>query len=104
MTIRNRSFLLVIVPVLAVVGCARPTPPGDPSPTEQGARVWAATCTRCHNLRAPSQFTAEQWPVIVNHMRTRANLTRSEAEAVTAYLQRVASGDSRMGPPAGPGG
>lgn len=53
---------------------------------ERGARVWAAACGQCHNLRPPTQFDAVQWPVIVNHMRTRADLTRAEAQVVAAFL------------------
>ena len=33
---------------------------------------------------------AEQWPIIMNHMRTRQDLTKSDAEAVAAFLQQLA--------------
>lgn len=29
----------------------------------------------------------DEWKVIVSHMRTRANLAKSEAEAIIAFLQ-----------------
>lgn len=57
---------------------------------ERGGEIWGATCNRCHNARQPGEYSSEQWPVIVSHMRTRAHLTRSEAEDVTAFLQDLA--------------
>lgn len=57
---------------------------------QDGARIWGASCNNCHNLRQGTEYSAEEWPVLVKHMRTRAGLTRSQAEAVTAFLQQVA--------------
>lgn len=53
----------------------------------RGARLWSATCNRCHNRRATIERTDAQWDVIVSHMRTRANLTRSEADAIARFLK-----------------
>lgn len=53
----------------------------------EGARVFANNCGRCHNLRASTERVDAQWDIIVAHMRARANLTRSEAEAVKIFLQ-----------------
>lgn len=53
----------------------------------QGAQVWASNCTRCHNARPSAERTDVEWMVIVNHMRARANLTKSQARMVTAFLQ-----------------
>ncbi|MGD2067187.1 MAG: cytochrome c [Gemmatimonadota bacterium] len=86
-----RSALAAMTLALALSGCAGGPQPEPEAPTlAEGGRIWANTCDRCHNLRPPGQFTAEEWPVIVSHMRTRADLTRREAEAVAAYLARVA--------------
>lgn len=60
------------------------------SSAEQGAAIWRTTCYRCHNRRPATEFSAEEWPVLVDHMRTRAHLTRAEADAVTAFLQELA--------------
>ena len=57
---------------------------------ERGAEIWRNTCYRCHNRRPATEFSPEEWPVLVDHMRTRANLTRSEADAVTVFLQELA--------------
>lgn len=56
---------------------------------ESGAELWRTTCSHCHNLREAPEFTAQQWPVIVNHMRTKARLSRADAEAIAAYLVRL---------------
>lgn len=53
----------------------------------RGAQVYANQCGRCHNMRSSVERTDAQWRVIVSHMRIRANMTRSEAEAVLAFLQ-----------------
>lgn len=89
------AFAAVVAPVVAMA-CAgaplqeQPEPDGGGVPsTEVGARIWTNTCNRCHNVRPATEYTAEQWPVILSHMRTRAHLTRSEAASVTAFLQEL---------------
>lgn len=57
---------------------------------EEGAEIWRTTCYRCHDRRPATEFSSEEWAVLVDHMRTRAHLTRSEADAVTAFLQDLA--------------
>jgi hypothetical protein len=52
-----------------------------------GARLWAQTCTRCHNSRPATSFSDSQWDVIVHHMRVRANLTGSESRAIAEFLK-----------------
>ncbi|MGD2045829.1 MAG: cytochrome c [Gemmatimonadota bacterium] len=54
--------------------------------TASGAELWRATCSHCHNLRGAQEYTAEQWSIIVSHMRTRAEISRSDAERIAAYL------------------
>ena len=61
----------------------------DPSLIGKGAGLWASNCTRCHNARSPMERNDRSWVTVVNHMRARANLTKSEARAITAYLQAV---------------
>lgn len=52
----------------------------------QGAQAWADNCSRCHNLRSPKEFSAQDWDVIVTHMRVRANLSGAEAKGIKAFL------------------
>ncbi len=87
MKIPHRMALLGFAVSLMAVGCAGSTGQQRVADVDQGARIWTQTCVRCHNRRAAPEFTAEQWPIIVNHMRTRADLTKSEAEAVASFVR-----------------
>lgn len=107
MTTRRIFGSTTVVGVLAAVvvsaGCGLGTA-GPPAPAvaegvvprealeAEGARIWRMTCDQCHTLRLPEEYSAAQWDVIVSHMRTRADLTRSEAEAVRAFLREAAEG------------
>lgn len=59
----------------------------DPMLVAQGAQVYSTTCARCHNARPAAERTDREWVAIVTHMRARANLTKSIADAVLAFLQ-----------------
>lgn len=87
--IRGTSIVAALAGTLLFGACAgAPTPEQDASAlAEEGAEIWQMTCNRCHNLRTPDEFAAEQWPVIIDHMRTRADLTRSEARAVATFMR-----------------
>jgi cytochrome c5 len=52
----------------------------------QGAHDWANNCARCHNLRAPTEFSPNEWQVIMQHMRLQGGLTGQEARNVLAFL------------------
>lgn len=56
-----------------------------------GAQTWADNCDRCHNMRDPRDFDAEQWGVIVTHMRILAGLTGGEARDVLEFLRKSAA-------------
>jgi nitrate/TMAO reductase-like tetraheme cytochrome c subunit len=60
--------------------------PEHTSSMQEGAELWSMACSHCHNIRPADQYASEQWPIIVNHMRTRAGLTRSEANTIAAFL------------------
>lgn len=92
---RTSATPFVLAAALLMAGCSGNPPPDETtSQAARGGQIWADTCTRCHNLRPPSQFAPEQWPVIVKHMRTTADLTRAEAEAVAAYLRQLSGAGS----------
>jgi len=57
------------------------------APERGGAELWARNCRRCHNLRAPTSYSADQWEVVVNHMRVRANLTAKDARKIEEFLK-----------------
>jgi nitrate/TMAO reductase-like tetraheme cytochrome c subunit len=93
MTVKHRNpILALVVSVVSwvVAGCSGAPIQEEVTESERGAQVWRVTCARCHNLRPASEFASEQWPIIVNHMRTRQDLTKSDAEAVALFLQDLA--------------
>lgn len=59
----------------------------DAAAFARGAKAWADTCQRCHNLREPKDFRDEQWAVIMSHMRIRAGLTGQETRDILKFLQ-----------------
>jgi len=83
------KVLLGMAALSLVAACASVTVQERDMPgmtADSGARLWSMTCAHCHNLRSASEFSAQQWPIIVNHMRTHADLSKSEAETIAAYL------------------
>lgn len=60
----------------------------DPMQFAKGAKTWADTCSRCHNMRDPSSLRDDQWRAAMAHMRVRAGLTATEAENVLVFLQQ----------------
>lgn len=64
----------------------------------KGARVYSDNCGRCHNPRAPGEFTDQAWSVIVHHMHTRGYLTANDTAAVLAFL-RASNGNAVEMPP-----
>lgn len=67
------------------------TTTSDTASIARGAQAWASHCSRCHNLRSPSELNAELWDVSVQHMRVRANLPGSVADDIKAFLISSAS-------------
>lgn len=59
----------------------------NPALIGEGAVIWGNNCGRCHNVRATTERSDDEWTVIVMHMRARANLTSQQALAVLTYLQ-----------------
>lgn len=94
------AALPVIGGLLIVQTTAQTTPPAqeqlqtdavDSAAIARGAQAWANHCSRCHNLRSPSELNAELWNVSVQHMRVRANLPGSVADDIKAFLISSAS-------------
>ena len=59
----------------------------DPEMMARGGQLYGQTCARCHNPRPATERSDRAWTTIVLHMRARANLTKSDAEAILAFLQ-----------------
>lgn len=58
----------------------------DNSNLARGAAIWAKRCDNCHNMRSPSEFSAEQWHTIVQQMRLHAGLSGQQARDVYSFL------------------
>jgi mono/diheme cytochrome c family protein len=52
-----------------------------------GARVYSDNCGRCHNPRAPGEFSDRAWSVIVHHLHARGYLTAGDTVAVLVFLR-----------------
>ncbi len=63
----------------------------DAASVARGAKAWTNHCSRCHNLRSPSELNAELWDVSVQHMRVRANLPGAVADDIKAFLMSSAT-------------
>ena len=59
----------------------------DPAQFARGAKTWANTCARCHNMRDPKELRDDQWRAAMAHMRVRAGLTGQEMRDVLTFLQ-----------------
>lgn len=57
-----------------------PKPPG-------GAELYAINCNRCHPERSAIERSALEWKTVMLHMRVRANLPATQANAILEYLQ-----------------
>lgn len=89
---------IAMIAVFGVIGCGPADKGGGAAtqpmaagvfspPARTGAQLWAENCTRCHYSRPPTQYSAQQWDVIVTHMRLRADLTGQETREITKFLQ-----------------
>lgn len=51
-----------------------------------GAKEWTANCARCHNYIPTTEYSAENWQIIMSHMRLQAGLTGQEARNIYLFL------------------
>ena len=89
---RFRLASWILAAAFAVLGHATAAEKADAAEntgrTEKGGtELWARNCRRCHNLRAPTSYSADQWEVVVNHMRVRAGLTAKDARKIEEFLK-----------------
>jgi hypothetical protein len=59
-----------------------------------GKETYKAKCGRCHNLKAPEDYTATRWVKIIDWMAPKAKLEPSEKENVLAYVSFYAKAGS----------
>jgi len=56
----------------------------------QGEKVYTASCGRCHELKNPASYTADQWGPIMKSMAAKAKLTSAEKADAMAYVVKNA--------------
>lgn len=54
---------------------------------KQANTLYTKTCSVCHALHAPSEFTSVQWPGYVKAMAPRTALSKAQVDQVLSYLQ-----------------
>ena len=105
MITRHHFPLVLLIAILPLAGCNSDSPAAPPAaghadsrpslfkapPPKGGAQLWAENCTRCHYIRPPDAFSAAQWGLLMQHMRSRADLTGSEEREILRFL-RAGSG------------
>jgi hypothetical protein len=80
------AIYTVSIPIVHAGPQAAPEKPAE-SNALSGATLYAINCSRCHQERYPTEFTAAQWKTIMIHMRVRANLPAAQAREILKYLQ-----------------
>ena len=76
------TFTVAITSIL-LSGCA----PTQMIADKTGAQLWGENCNRCHNAPSMDQYNKDQWVVIGDHMRARANVTNDEVTKIIGFLQ-----------------
>ncbi len=54
---------------------------------KSGGQLWSQHCVRCHNAPPPQAYSDEQWTVIGQHMRIRANIPEKEIKAIMEFMK-----------------
>lgn len=52
--------------------------------------TYIANCSICHKLHGKNDFTANQWPSMVNSMLSRTGISKADSYLVIQYLQKNA--------------
>jgi hypothetical protein len=52
----------------------------------QGRFLYIKTCSSCHTMHLPSEYTKMQWAVSINKMQKRAKITDEQKEMIFRYL------------------
>jgi mono/diheme cytochrome c family protein len=83
--LRKNTLLLLIAGMTAQWTFAFDYP--EEGDFARGSQAWSDNCTRCHNMRSPSDLRDDQWLTTTFHMRVRAGLTGQETRDILTFLQ-----------------
>jgi cytochrome c2 len=53
---------------------------------EEGEKLFAANCVKCHALKDPKNFTAEEWKEIVPRMAVKAKIDTDTENKILEYV------------------
>lgn len=72
-----------------VLGCAGDggKPATSARSDKSGSELWGENCGRCHTTRSPTLYSDAQWALIMQHMRTMANIPGEDARKIEAFLK-----------------
>jgi mono/diheme cytochrome c family protein len=87
---RLRTILILAIAGLMLAGSAMAQEPSKAEKQKMfldGARLWPIYCSQCHNARPGSQFSPQQWDIIMMHMRTQSNMPTKDVNAIKEYLK-----------------
>lgn len=75
-----KGFLLAAIAAAVVF-------PESLAAQRSGAQTWAENCGNCHVMQPANRYTADQWEILMRHMKVYTRLTDAEAEAVLEFLK-----------------
>jgi hypothetical protein len=61
----------------------------DAATLDQGRTLFVHRCIECHTLPSTWHYTVDDWTQIVDRMAPRANLKKTERDAIIAYIRAV---------------
>ena len=65
---------------------AHPAATYTPQQLADGQKVYDQHCDKCHEFHEPAEFTARKWGKILPSMIEKAELTKKDAEVLTAWV------------------
>jgi cytochrome c5 len=79
--------------VLAVGGA----PPEAEASLMAGRETFVAVCDQCHLLPAPKHLSSDEWPAVIEKMRTKhhAKVDDAQKEQILAYIDFVVVWDEK---------
>ena len=91
--------LLLIVPFLSMLSCVSKKQVGTAVQTSEvvtihaedpGKGMFLKQCAACHDLYAPTAYTAQQWEPIVFEMQKKGGIPNDETYIILDYLKKNA--------------
>lgn len=93
------SKKLIFICVIFLLGCSTTqkvpivqsvAKPAVDNSIAEGKDLYENRCGKCHKLFAASDYTAKEWPGILNKMQNKAKITDDQKAQIFAYLSSEA--------------